>query len=83
MERVSHYIADEHIEDKYLDELTPDQLMAIIEAQDREFNDMYDELYAKIIDIKTNRAFIIAMGALAIVYFTVTIVMGFVNLLIG
>ena len=74
---------DEHIEDKYLDELTPDELMAIIEAQDREFNEKYDELYEKVLDMKANRAFVVTMGVMALVYFTVTIVMGFVNLLIG
>lgn len=82
MEKAFKYIADTQIEDKYLDELTSDELMQIIEAQDREFNDMYDELYSQIIETKANRAFVIAMGAMALVYFTVTIVMGFIDMLI-
>lgn len=84
MDRVMNYIngyVDENVEDKYFDELTPEELMEIIEAQDREFNEMYDELYSQILDMKCNRAIIITFGTLALVYFTVTIVMGFIDML--
>ena len=80
MDRVVNHV-EEHIEDKYLDELTPDELMAIIKAQDEEFNEMYDDLYSKIMDMKCDRAIIITFGVLALVYFMVTIVDGLVNML--
>lgn len=65
-------------DDRYLDELTPNELMEIVEAQDKEFNDLYEEL----IEVKSNKAAVIAMGTLAGIYILVSIIFGFIDMIV-